>query len=454
MPHCVVLDTCELPGPDPATDRLEPWAGTVVYEAHVRGLTMLDARHPRGAARHVRGPGAPGRSSTTCSSLGVTTIELLPVHALRDRAAPRRRTGLHELLGLQHALRSSPRRRPTRPQAARERGAAAVLDEVKRHGQPAARGRPRGPPRRRLQPHVRGRAPTARTCPGAASTTPCYYLHDGGAPAALADVTGCGNSLDFRRGRAWSSMTLDSLRYWADDVGVDGFRFDLAVTLGRDPAVLGPTTRFLVALQTDPSCHGQARRRALGRRPRRLAHRVSSPSPMAEWNDRFRNAARVVLARRRPAAARTAHGARPARPRHPAGRARPTCSATATRRWSAARARRVNYVTAHDGFTLADLVAYDHKHNAANGEHNRDGTRRQPLVEPRDRGATSAARRPTRPGASSRCAAGRIRNLLGTLLLSAGTPMITAGDEIGRTQHGNNNAYCQDNEISWVRLGR
>lgn len=273
---------------------------------------------------------------------------------------------------------------------------------------------------------------------------PGYYLHDGSTPAQFADVTGCGNTLDFTHPRV-VQLALDSMRYWVTTFGVDGFRLDLAVTLGRDSAGFTPDHPFLVALRTDPVLS--------------QVKIIAEPwdvgpggwqtgnfgAPFAEWNDRYRNCVRGFWLSD---ARSLSHG-------HHAGGVRELATRLAgsadlfghsdppLMRGAVAS---VNFVTAHDGFTVADLVAYDHKHNEKNGENNRDGNNDNQSwnhgvegpVDPDDAHVIASLRRRS------------MRNLLGTLLLSAGTPMLTAGDERGRTQHGNNNAYCQDNEVSWL----
>ena len=272
-----------------------------------------------------------------------------------------------------------------------------------------------------------------------------YYLHDGATPARFADLTGCGNTLDFRRPRV-IQMALDSLRYWAEQVGVDGFRFDLAVTLGRDDAGFTPQHPFLVALQTDPVLSGLklvAEPWDLGPGGWRTGE---FPEPIAEWNDRFRDAAREFWLADPGAAAhgRTGHGVRELATRLAGSVDLFGHSDPPLMRGPGAS---VNYVTAHDGFTLADLVSYDHKHNEANGEGNRDGS---DANRSWSHGIEGPVRDPAVGVEILPLRRRSMRNLLGTLLLAAGTPMITAGDEIARTQRGNNNAYCQDNEISWL----
>jgi glycogen operon protein len=375
-------------------------------------------------------------------SLGVTTIELLPVQALASEPFLRKR-GLTNYWGYNTLAFFAPE--PSyATKRAQERGAAAVLDEIKGmvsllheaglevildvvYNHTAEAGGD--------GPHLSWR--------GFDNTG--YYLHDGRSPATYADVTGCGNTLDFRRSRV-VQMTLDSLRYWVDRVGVDGFRFDLAVTLGRDSAEYSGRHPLLVALQTDPILSTAkliAEPWDLGPGGWRTGQ---FPYPMAEWNDRFRGATRTfwladaaalshgheghdlrdIATRLAGSADLFGHG------EIPGGRG-PTAS--------------LNFVTAHDGFTMADLVAYDHKDNRANLEDNRDGSDDNRSW---NHGVEGSVNRESDAAAILPLRRRSIRNLMGTLLLAAGTPMITAGDEIGRTQHGNNNAYCQDNDISWV----
>jgi glycogen operon protein len=241
-------------------------------------------------------------------------------------------------------------------------------------------------------------------------------------------------------------LALDSLRYWAQEVGVDGFRFDLAVTLGRGHAGFDPDHPFLVAAGTDPALDGLklvAEPWDVGPGGWRTGQ---FPLPFAEWNDKFRNSVRSFWLAD---PARAAQGLPDHRVRDLATRLSGSVDLFGHSDPPLARGPRasVNYVTAHDGFTLADLVAYQHKHNEANGEQNRDGSDdnrswNHGVEGPVPADGVAADIVPLRRRS--------IRNLLATLLLSAGTPMITAGDEMGRTQRGNNNAYCQDTDVSWV----
>ncbi|MFC8923945.1 glycogen debranching protein GlgX [Cellulosimicrobium sp. NPDC057127] len=436
VPHSVVVP--EPTGPLAPRPRV-PWSRTVVYEAHVRGLTQRLEALPE----HLRGTYAGVAHPTTIEhlrSLGVTTLELLPVHANVPEphllGSGRTNYWGYSTLGFfaPHAAYAT--------RAAQEAGPEAVLDEV------------------RGMVHLLHEAGIEvlldvvhnHTCEGGADgyhlswrglDNPLYYLHDGGSPARLADVTGTGNTLDFRR-PAVIRAALDSLRYWAQVVGVDGFRFDLAVTLGRGADGFDAHHPFLVALQTDPVLCGLklvAEPWDVGPGGWRTGQ---FPPPFAEWNDRFRDAVRQFwLADAREAAhGRSGHGVRDLATRLAGSADLFGHSDPPLLRGPVAS---VSYVTAHDGFTLADLVAYEHKHNLANGEQNRDGT-------DDNRSWNHGLEGPAEPPGAEIAPLRRrsIRNVLATLLLSAGTPMLTAGDEMGRTQRGNNNAYVADDETSWV----
>lgn len=439
VPHSVVVDE-RFDGADVPRPQV-PWTDTVIYEAHVRGLTM----ELPGVPPELRGTYAGLAHPVTIAhlrGLGVTTVELLPIHAMVSEPALVRQGRPnywgYNTLGFfaPNAAYATAGARAAGPGAVlaevkgmvrllHAAGLEVLLDVVYNH---TCEGGTDG-----LTLSWRGLDPTV------------YYLHDGGTPARFADVTGCGNSLDFRRPRV-VQLTLDSLRYWAQDVGVDGFRFDLAVTLGRDDDGFTQTHPLLVALQTDPVLKDLklvAEPWDVGPGGWRTG---AFPPPMAEWNDRFRNAARTFWLGDPAQAAhgRPGHGVRDLATRLAGSADLFGYSDPPLMRGVIAS---VNYVTAHDGFTLADLVAYEHKRNEANGEGNRDGTDDNrswnhgfegQLTDP----VVSLAILPLRRRS--------MRNLLGTLLLASGTPMITAGDELGRTQGGNNNAYCQDNEISWL----
>ncbi|MFD1507472.1 glycogen debranching protein GlgX [Georgenia yuyongxinii] len=418
-----------------------PWSKTVLYEAHVRGLTM---RLP-GVPAELRGTYAGLAHPVTIAHLkrlGVTTVELLPIHA--NLAEPfLTAKGLTNYWGYNTLSFFAPE--PTyATRAAQEAGPHAVLAEVK--GMVALL-------------HAAGLEVVLdvvynHTCEGGADGPTLslrgldntgYYLNDGAHPANLIDVTGTGNSLDFRRTRV-VQLALDSLRYWAGEIGVDGFRFDLAVTLGRHGAEFTPYHPFLVAKATDPVLAETK----LITEPWDLGpggwRTGQFPAPMADWNDRFRGAVRSFWL----ADAGAQSKGSPGRDlRELATRMSGSADLFGLGEVPGGRGplASVNFVTAHDGFTLADLVAYDHKHNEANLEDNRDGTDDNRSW---NHGVEGEVLRDSPFAVVLPLRRRSMRNILGTLLFSAGTPMLTAGDEIGRTQHGNNNAYCQDNVISWV----
>ncbi|MFI8631862.1 glycogen debranching protein GlgX [Microbacterium sp. NPDC077663] len=425
----VVVDDCFDWGgvPKPAT----PLDRTVVYEAHVRGLTK---RHPGvPAALHGTYAGmAHPAMIEHYRSLGVTAIELLPVHAFASE--PRLlQLGLTNYWGYNSVGFFAPHTAYATA-AAQAEGATAVLREVKgmvkllheagievildvvfNHTAEQGLGEPRS--------SFRG------------IDNRSYYrqAEDG----SYIDVTGCGNSLDTSTDAA-ARLILDSLRYWANEVQIDGFRFDLAPVLGRDAThTFTPEHPLLQAILADPSLAG--------------VKMIAEPwdvgmggwqtggfsAGWSEWNDRYRDRVRnfwlsdIDYSRR---ASVTPVGI--------GGFA--TRLAGSANTFSAERGplASVNFVTAHDGFTLHDLVAYDSKRNDANGEHGRDGA-------DTNRSFNHGFEGPTDDAGVLSLRRRAMRNLLGTLLLSAGVPMLTAGDEIGRTQGGNNNAYCHDSALTW-----
>jgi glycogen operon protein len=251
-------------------------------------------------------------------------------------------------------------------------------------------------------------------------------------------VTGCGNSVNTATPAA-QRLILDSLRYWANDLQVDGFRFDLAVTLGRDEADdFEPEHPLLLAIHDDPQLQGVkiiAEPWDVGMGGWQVGN---FPEGWSEWNDGFRDQMRDFWLTDIGAARAT--GTAPNGIGSLARRLAGSANVFSQERGPLAS---VNFITAHDGFTMADLTAYNQKHNIGNGENNRDGTDNNHSFNHGVEGPTTD---PTIMTARRKA----MRNLLGTLLLSAGVPMLTAGDEFGRTQRGNNNAYCQDSELTWL----
>ncbi|HKJ12456.1 MAG TPA: glycogen debranching protein GlgX [Ornithinimicrobium sp.] len=406
-----------------------PWSETVIYEAHVVGLTKC---HPE-VPEHLRGTyAALGHPAVIehLRSIGVTAVELLPIHASTDEPHLRRR-GLRNYWGYntlgffapqaRYAAAKDPegvvRELKTAVKALHAAGIEVLLDVVYNHTceQSAEHGAT-----------LSWRGLDNRTY---------YRLDERGRDI---DVTGCGNTVDTREPIV-TRMVLDSLRYWVEEFHVDGFRFDLAPALarGRDHE-FDPDHALHVAMRSDPVL---AEVKLVAEPWDVGVHGWRSgqfPPPFAEWNDRFRDTVRTFwgpdLARDRDG--HGGHGVRDlatriagSRDAFAAGDRGPIAS--------------VNFITSHDGFTLADLTAYESKHNQANGERNRDGhgdnrTWNHGHEGPSEDRSVLASRRAAMHG------------LMATLLLSPGVPMITAGDELGRSQGGNNNAYCQDNEISWL----
>src|SRR4029450_1861627 len=254
-----------------------------------------------------------------------------------------------------------------------------------------------------------------------------YYRLDGRDRRRYIDYTGCGNTLNMMHPRT-IQVIMDSLRYWVLDMHVDGFRFDLASALAREVHDVDRLSAFFDVIHQEPVI-SQVKLIAEPWDLGEGGYQVGNfPPGWTEWNGKYRDAIRRYWKGDERQVADLGYRLTGSSDLYEQGGRRPSAS--------------INFVTAHDGFTLADLVAYDGKHNEANGEDNRDGT---------DDNASwnCGAEGPTDDPAVQALRERQIRNVLATLLLSQGIPMLLAGDEAGRTQHGNNNAYCQDNEISW-----
>ncbi|UQN30238.1 glycogen debranching protein GlgX [Brachybacterium kimchii] len=424
-----------------------PWPDTVVCELHVKGFTQLHPDVPPELRGTYAGLAHPAVTSYL-SGLGVTAVELLPIHAAMDEPHLTRR-GLTNYWGYSTLSYLAPN--PAYASAAaRHEGPLAVLEEVRAmiralHAaglevildvvfNHTAEGGSGGP-----SLSLRGLDASE------------HYWMDGG---AFVDVTGTGATLD-PRSPAVVDLVLESLRHWVLDMGVDGFRFDLAATLGRDSGGFRPDHALLRAITLDPVL----RDAKLIAEPWDVGgggwQTGAFPAPFAEWNDAFRDDLRSFWLTDRAAREREGEvggsGVRDLASRLAGSRdvmaARDPGDLPAGRSLRAPWAS-VNYVTAHDGFTLQDLVSFDERHNEANGEAGRDGTADNRSWNHGHEGPPPA----DGPGAAALEARRErtARALLSSLLLAAGTPMLTAGDEFGRTQRGNNNAYCQDNEISWV----
>ncbi len=418
VPKCVVVDTT-FEWTHPARPRV-PWDKVIFYETHVRGFTK---RHPA-LPENKRGTFAGLTDDAVIehlTTLGVTSVELLPIHTFVNDSALLDR-GLtnywgYNTIGFFSAdprffSRNSITEFKTMVNRLHRAGLEVILDVVYNH---TAEGNQRGPT---LSFRGIDNASYYRLTPD----DPRYYIND----------TGTGNTLNLPHSRVLQMVT-DSLRYWVTEMNVDGFGFDLATILGRDPHGFARDFNeggsFLDSCRQDPILSSVK----LIAEPWDLGpggYQVGGfPPGWAEWNDRFRDTVRSYW--------RAEEGIVPELATRLAGSS-DKFKHRGRRPWAS-----VNFITAHDGFTLNDLVSYDRKHNEANGEDNRDGTSD-------NRSWNCGAEGPTDDPQIRALRERQKRNLLATLLFAQGTPMIVAGDEFGRTQRGNNNAYCQDNEISWI----
>ena len=397
-----------------------PYHETVIYEAHVRGLTL---RHPdvpaeqRGTYAGIAHPAVVEH----LARLGVTAVELMPVHQFVPEHNLQAR-GLTNYWGYNtigffaphNGYAASGRRGEqvqefkTMVRALHEAGIEVILDVVYNH---TAEGNDLGP-----------------TLSFRGIDNAAYYRLVDDDKRYYMDTTGTGNSLLMRHPHVLQ-MIMDSLRYWVLDMHVDGFRFDLAAALARQFHEVDRLSAFFDLVQQDPVV-SQVKLIAEPWDVGDGGYHVGNFPPLwSEWNGKYRDTIRDLW-RGQPATL-------------PEFASRLTGSSDLYKQDSRRPVASVNFVTAHDGFTLQDLVSYDHKHNEANGEDNRDGS-------DDNRSWNCGVEGPTDDRAILALRARQKRNFLTTLLLSQGVPMLLAGDEMGRTQRGNNNAYCQDNEISWV----
>jgi isoamylase len=393
-----------------------PWRQTITYEMHVKGFTKLDRRLPEGLRGTFAGL---GHADTVAylKQLGVTTVELLPVHGfVDDRYLVEK--GLRNFWGYNSIGFFAPEPRYMATPFTNEfkemvnhlhaAGLEVILDVVYNH---TAEGNEGGPT---LSFKGIDNATYYRLIPD----NQRYYIND----------TGTGNTLNLSHARVMQ-LVCDSLRYWAGEMRVDGFRFDLATILAREPYGFDENGGFLDACRQDP-CLSSLKLIAepwdVGPGGYQVAH---FPPGWAEWNDRYRDTVRRYWKGDEQQLADLATRV--------AGSA-DMFNRRGRRPWAS-----VNFITSHDGFTLNDLVSYNEKHNEANGEGNRDG-------HSNNHSYNYGAEGTTDDRAIIAIRERQKRNFLATLLLSQGTPMLLAGDEIGRTQRGNNNAYAQDNEINWI----
>jgi len=392
------------------------WSETVVYEANIRGFTMRHPDVPAADRGRLRGM-SNGRVLSYLKALGITSLELMPVFAKIDEEFLVER-GLRNLWGYNSIQFFVPDTRLAfvdgvaefrdMVHAIHDAGIEVILDVAYNH---TGEGGQQGP-----SLSLRGIDNLAyyRTLPG----EPGQYVND----------TGCGNTLD-ADSPAVQRLVIDSLLYWHREMGVDGFRFDLATVLGRSTGGFHKSHPLLALITGEPALEGAtliAEPWDPGPGGYQLGH---FPIEWAEWNDRYRDTVRRFWrgdAGQSSEFARRIHGSADI---FEPGRRNPTAS--------------INFITCHDGFTLRDLVSYSRRHNLANAEHNRDG-------QVHNFSSNYGVEGETRDASINAMRRQQRLNLLATLLFSQGTPMLLGGDEFGNSQGGNNNAYAQDNETGWL----
>lgn len=414
MPKCRIIDPAHTWGADRRPRHA--WSETVIYEAHVKGMTATRADIPaelRGTFTALAAPGVVEH----LARLGVTAIELMPIQAFFDERYLTEK-GLSNYWGYSTLGFFAPAPRYVAPghdlddlklmvQRLHGAGIEVILDVVYNH---TAEGNQLGP-----------------TLSFRGIDNASYYV-PADDPRYTYDTTGCGNNLNLRHPRVLQ-MVMDSLRYWVEDCHIDGFRFDLAVTLSRDRDQFDPNSPFLDAVAQDPVLANVkmiSESWDLGPNGYQVG---AFPPGWAEWNGRFRDDMRGFL--------KGDPGGIPALATHLLGSA-DIFDRRGRRPWAS-----VNFLTAHDGFTLADLYSYNSKHNDANGEQNRDGAD--------DNRSWNCGAEGDTDDADVLALRDRMRRMaMAALIVSQGTPMLLMGDEIGRGQQGNNNAYCQDTPLAWM----
>jgi glycogen debranching enzyme GlgX len=395
------------------------WAESILYEVHVKGLTQAHPDVPAALRGSYAGLATPAVLSHL-TRLGVTAVNLLPVHHYLDEYRLIQ-SGLRNYWGYNTIGFFAPHPRyhskasglsaidefKTMVKTLHGAGIEVIIDVVYNHTAESDRDGP--------------------TLSFRGIDNSAYYRLKPGQLRHPENYTGCGNTLDLGHPRVMQ-LVMDSLRYWVTEMHVDGFRFDLAVTLGRTERGFDPRCAFLNAVRQDPVLAGVkliAEPWDLGPDGYRLGQ---FPPGWAEWNDRYRDTVRDFWLRRRATTGELAER---------------LCASSGLFRHQGRRPQAsLNFISAHDGYTLRDLTAYERKHNEANGEDNRDGHDHN---------------RSWNCGCEGDCDSAQVvllrrrlqRTLLASLLLSQGVPMLLGGDELGRTQRGNNNAYCQDNAINW-----
>lgn len=414
MPKCRVTDPAFSWGDDRPPNI--PFHEMVIYELHVRGFTIEHPEVPP-ALRGTYAGLATMPVIAHLKRLGVTSVELMPIHSFIDDRhlvdQGKRNYWGYNSIGYfapdqRYSASRSPKEFKTMVKTLHSAGIEVILDVVYNH---TAEGNHLGP-----------------TLAFKGIDNAVYYRLQPDNPRYYRDYTGCGNTLNLEHPRVLQ-LVMDSLRYWVQEMHVDGFRFDLASSLGREQHSVNHFGAFFDILHQDPVLS----RVKLIAEPWDLGeggYQVGNfPLGWAEWNDRYRDCMRAFW-------------------RGDGGKigefaTRLTGSSDLYARNGRRPYASVNFITAHDGFTLQDLVSYERKHNEDNGEGNRDGCDNNLSWNCGVEGETNDP-------AIRALRARQKRNLIATLLFSQGVPMLLAGDEMGRTQHGNNNAYCQDNPLSWV----
>jgi len=396
-----------------------PLHETIIYETHVKGFTARHPDIPEGLRGTYAGLGHPA-AIDYLQSLGVTAVELLPIHQFVHDAHLLER-GLRNYWGYNSIGFFAPHNEyaatgqrgeqvaewKAMVRALHAAGIEVILDVVYNH---TAEGN-------HLGPMLSFKGIDNRA----------YYRLVGDDPRYYYDTTGTGNSLNVGHPHTLQ-LIMDSLRYWVIEMHVDGFRFDLAAALARQFYEVDRLSAFLNLVQQDPVV-SQVKLIAEPWDVGEGGYQVGNFPPLwSEWNGKYRDTVRDFWRGEHATLAELAFRLTGSSDLYQSDTRRPVAS--------------VNFVTAHDGFTLADLVSYDHKHNQANGEGDADG-------ESHNRSWNCGAEGPTADAAVLACRARQRRNFLTTLLLSQGVPMLLGGDELGRTQQGNNNAYCQDSALSW-----
>jgi glycogen operon protein len=401
-----------------------PWHETIIYELHVKGFTMLHPEIPADLRGTFAGLAHPA-SIEYLKKLGITSVELMPIHhSVADRHLLER--GLTNYWGYNSLGFFAPDARFSAAGSVGDQvaefknmvrtlhgaGLEVILDVVYNH---TAEGNQLGP----------------TVCFRGVDNTAYYRVVDG-QPRYYMDYTGCGNTLNMRHPRALQ-LLMDSLRYWVTEMHVDGFRFDLAAALARELHEVDRLGAFFDIIHQDPTL-SQVKLIAEPWDLGEGGYQVGNfPVLWSEWNGRYRDCVRDYWRGSDQGIAELASRLTGSSDLYESGGRKPYAS--------------INFLTAHDGFTLNDLVSYNDRHNENNGEENRDG-------ESNNRSWNCGFEGPTEDPSVNVLRARQKRNFIATLFLSLGVPMLLAGDELGRSQQGNNNAYCHDDEISWLDWDR